>query len=290
MHEVIDWLARVEKMAEDFYRDAARRFESDDELCAFLTDLADDESEHFRFIERISEFLGKGDTGVMFDITIDGKTRSRLEQPIRESIKSLRKGVLDENEILPQIVRTEHSEWNDIFLYVLNVMKEVGREFQITAASIQAHKDRIEDFLAPRPGGEKLLKSMRRLEPLWKDRILIVDDNAAIRELLRAILSEYGDVSVTENGGRALQLLRESYFSVIVSDVHMPVMNGFVLYGEASKFDEGLKDRFLFITGVPSPVAKAFFEENNVSSLMKPFGISEMRKAVAEILGSSSGK
>ena len=288
MYDVIDWLAKVEKIAEDFYRDAARHFESDDELGAFLTDLADDESEHFRFIERISDFLGESDAGVRFEITIDDKTKIRIEQPIRESIDFLRGDMLDENEILQHIVHIEYSEWNDIFLYVLNVMKELGREFQVTAAGIQAHKKRIEDFLASRPGGEKLLKSMKRLEPLWEDRILIADDNEAIRELLEAILSPYGDVSVTENGGRALQLLRESYFSVIVSDVHMPVMNGFVLYREAIKFDARLRDRFLFITGIHSSETKAFLDENHLPYLLKPFGISDLQEAVMEIIGSSS--
>lgn len=59
--------------------------------------------------------------------------------------------------------------------------------------------------------------------------ILIVDDEADIRELLAELLADLGNISCAENGSHALQLLDESAFDVIISDYNMPGLNGLEL-------------------------------------------------------------
>ncbi len=63
---------------------------------------------------------------------------------------------------------------------------------------------------------------------LLKRRVLVVEDEAINREILGNILSESYDVSYAENGARALELLRGSKvrYSLILLDLHMPVMSG----------------------------------------------------------------
>ena len=59
-----------------------------------------------------------------------------------------------------------------------------------------------------------------------KSTILIVDDNADIRTLLRRILQDRYQVNEAEDGQQGLELANEIVPDLIVSDVMMPVMNG----------------------------------------------------------------
>ena len=65
-----------------------------------------------------------------------------------------------------------------------------------------------------------------------KKKILVVEDINAIRKKLISCIAddnENYDVSEAENGFAALNLLRDDYFDLIVSDVEMPKMDGLSL-------------------------------------------------------------
>ncbi|WP_341675230.1 response regulator transcription factor [Niveibacterium sp. SC-1] len=60
-------------------------------------------------------------------------------------------------------------------------------------------------------------------------RVLIADDHAIVRQGLKAILADTEDLVVTgeaENGVRALQLIRDGGYDVVLMDVNMPDRNG----------------------------------------------------------------
>jgi len=61
-------------------------------------------------------------------------------------------------------------------------------------------------------------------------RILVVDDEASIREAIAMLLNAHGyNVSTAEDGFDALLLLRSANPELIVSDLNMPQMSGFEL-------------------------------------------------------------
>lgn len=60
-------------------------------------------------------------------------------------------------------------------------------------------------------------------------RILIVEDDLQLLQLLQALISENHEVATAENGQEALNLLREERIDLVVSDVMMPVMDGLTL-------------------------------------------------------------
>ncbi len=65
------------------------------------------------------------------------------------------------------------------------------------------------------------------------DRILVVDDEESMRDVLRRMLSSEGyHVSQAENGKKALALLAKERFDYILSDIRMPVMGGIELLRE----------------------------------------------------------
>lgn len=60
--------------------------------------------------------------------------------------------------------------------------------------------------------------------------ILVVDDNAPVRQVVRTMLEEERFVVVeAEDGLRAIRLLQESYFDVVITDLVMPDCDGIEL-------------------------------------------------------------
>jgi two-component system chemotaxis response regulator CheY len=73
-------------------------------------------------------------------------------------------------------------------------------------------------------------------------RFLIVDDFSTMRRVMRALLKDIGfeHAEAAADGGVALQMLKQSRFDFIITDIMMPNMNGFELL-TAIKADAALK-------------------------------------------------
>ena len=73
-------------------------------------------------------------------------------------------------------------------------------------------------------------------------KFLIVDDFSTMRRIVRGLLKEIGyhNADEAEDGSVALNLLKNGKFDFVVSDINMPVMNGFELLA-AVKADDTLK-------------------------------------------------
>ena len=73
-------------------------------------------------------------------------------------------------------------------------------------------------------------------------KFLIVDDFSTMRRIVRGLLKEigYNNADEAEDGSVALNMLKNSKYDFVVSDINMPVMNGFELLS-AVKADDSLK-------------------------------------------------
>ena len=71
---------------------------------------------------------------------------------------------------------------------------------------------------------------------MQKNRILIVDDEDNIREVIKeyALMEEY-EIKEAESGIKALELLKEEKFDLMVLDIMMPLMDGFTLLNSIPK-------------------------------------------------------
>ena len=79
-------------------------------------------------------------------------------------------------------------------------------------------------------------------------KLLIVDDNKVNRLLLARSLEQQGHkVSAAENGRQALDMIKAENFDIILSDIEMPVMDGFQLLAEL-KADVHLRDLPVIMT------------------------------------------
>lgn len=72
-----------------------------------------------------------------------------------------------------------------------------------------------------------------------KSKILVVDDESDIRELVRYYLDKEGFTVVeAENGQKALDIVENEYIDLAIVDIMMPVMNGFDLVEEMKEFKD----------------------------------------------------
>jgi len=114
-------------------------------------------------------------------------------------------------------------------------------------------------------------------------RVLVVDDDPGMRRLCARVLGNEGwEVMVAEGGRTALECVagREMPFDCVVSDVHMPEMDGFALIAAIRRHDDDLP--VLLMTGDPSlDGAVRAIDTGAVSYLSKPFDHETLGAAVA---------
>jgi len=105
-----------------------------------------------------------------------------------------------------------------------------------------------------------------------RNRILVVDDDADIRDALEQVLLSAGNrVSTAKNGKDALDLIQTIRPDVILLDLMMPVMDGF-RFREAQKQDRTLADiPVVIISAVAAQNAAALGDV--AACLAKPFSI-----------------
>ena len=77
-------------------------------------------------------------------------------------------------------------------------------------------------------------------------KILVVDDEAATRLLLKRTLKKLGyyDVVIADDGRKALQEINNGDFDLIISDWHMPNMDGLEFFKAVKKRRHLEKDPF----------------------------------------------
>ncbi len=119
-------------------------------------------------------------------------------------------------------------------------------------------------------------------------RILVIDDSAAVRELLEQMLRLTGhDVAVAGNGKEGLEQIRRQPVELVITDLFMPEKEGLETIQELRRdFPDIAIIAMSGEPGLPSllGIAKRF---GAVKTIEKPFDRTEMMAAVEEVLRSS---
>lgn len=113
--------------------------------------------------------------------------------------------------------------------------------------------------------------------------ILVVDDNPEIREIIQILLSGEGfTVSEAGDGTKALQMLREQEFDLIILDIMMPGLNGYQTCLEIRKITNA---PILFLSARTKDSDKTLgFSSGGDDYLAKPFSYSELTSRVKALL------
>jgi PAS domain S-box-containing protein len=117
-------------------------------------------------------------------------------------------------------------------------------------------------------------------------RVLVVDDEPEIADLVRAVLEGAGhEVATAESGAVALELLAEARFDAVICDMRMPGLDGGGLWRAVRERDATLARRMLFVTGdTLSPQARQLLDESGCPSLDKPFAKADLLAALRAAL------
>jgi signal transduction histidine kinase len=116
-------------------------------------------------------------------------------------------------------------------------------------------------------------------------RILVVDDESTVADVLREILEIAGhEVDVAGSGESALRRLAGAQYDILLSDMRMPGMDGAMLYGVLCQRYPQLARRFAFITGdTVSSENAGFLQLTGIPYLSKPFEPREVTELVAQL-------
>ena len=132
---------------------------------------------------------------------------------------------------------------------------------------------------------------VRRPEDVWQSnarvagkRVLVVDDDPDIRELLFTALEDEGfEVVPAGNGQEALSIIKTFRPDVIVLDLMMPVMDGWQFANELRARDEGDEEIPIVLLSAARDLkthAKALAAADIIE---KPFDLSELLPKIARV-------
>ena len=118
-------------------------------------------------------------------------------------------------------------------------------------------------------------------------KFLIVDDFSTMRRIVRGLLKElgYNNAEEAEDGVAALNLLKNTKFDFVVSDINMPNMNGFELLA-AIKAEASLKHiRVLMVTAEArkEDIVRAA-QDGAAGYIVKPFTKATLEEKVTKIM------
>ena len=163
----------------------------------------------------------------------------------------------------------------------------VGRQWRFRKRDIDAWLD------SQRPrGGSRAAASAPATTPAARPaagnarpRVLVVDDEASIRDLLSKTLAlaEY-DVDVAPDGRSALERMRMYPYDLLIADLKMPGMDGLTVIREAKRYKGDLP--VIIITGFSTESSTIEAVNLGVAGyLTKPFRVPQVLAAAAKALG-----
>jgi CheY-like chemotaxis protein len=211
----------------------------------------------------------------------------------------VRIGVRDNGPGIPEAIRSRIFE---PFFTTKAVGEGTGIGLSVSHSIIQAHGGTIAvdgtggsgtlfEVTLPIVASRATEESETAVAALTVDgaRILVVDDEPEVAQMLADILSDGGNGVETAASGRiALKRLRERDFDLILSDLRMPDLDGPGLYAALESLEPRLRKRVIFVTGdTLSEGAKRFLSESCRPVIEKPFVPDEVRRVVTQALASA---
>ena len=158
----------------------------------------------------------------------------------------------------------------------------VGRQWRFRKRDIDAWLDSQRHRVGSRPA---VAPPARSTVTTARPRVLVVDDEASIRDLLAKTLAlaEY-DVDVAPDGPTALDRMRMYPYDLLIADLKMPGMDGLAVIREARRYKADLP--VIIITGFSTESSAIEAVNLGVAGyLTKPFRVPHVLAAAAKALG-----
>lgn len=173
-----------------------------------------------------------------------------------------------------------------------NIIDEFGGDIRV-----ESELNRGTRFVVRLPAwteAAQLRSTPRSVEPVAVDlcgRILVVDDEPALRLVMKRMLSAHEVVSAA-SGQEALAILQhDRAFDLILCDLMMPGVTGMDVHHWLASHDPVLAARLVFMTGGAfGPVAAEYLRDAGNLKLEKPFNNSEFKEVVSNRIRASQSE
>jgi CheY-like chemotaxis protein len=189
----------------------------------------------------------------------------------------------------------------DPFFTTREVGQGTGLGLSLSYGIVAEHKGKIYAESKPGKGATFVveLPIVTKVEPLKppepfveepekaiKAKILVVDDEQVVRDLVKRVLAGEGyEVDTVDNADDALKEIEGKRYNLILLDVKMPGISGVELYGSIQKIARSLARRVVFITGdVMAADTEKFLSGTKAPHIAKPFNAEQLRREVKRAL------
>lgn len=118
----------------------------------------------------------------------------------------------------------------------------------------------------------------------FSGKVLLIDDEEGIREILEDIMDDLGfSVESAGDGMEGYERLKKGHYDLVISDMKMPRMSGIELLNKIT-FENLDVDRFLFITGgINIDMDNEELQKRINGYLYKPFKMQDIIDTLKEI-------
>ncbi|MBR6787593.1 MAG: response regulator transcription factor [Clostridia bacterium] len=115
-------------------------------------------------------------------------------------------------------------------------------------------------------------------------KVLVVEDDRELRELFSRVLTRHGYKTLEAgNGEEALEVLDSEYIDVIISDIMMPVMDGYELVRSLREADINIPVLMITAKDAFSDMERGFLSGTD-DYMVKPVNVNEMVLRVGALL------
>jgi CheY-like chemotaxis protein len=115
-----------------------------------------------------------------------------------------------------------------------------------------------------------------------KARILVVEDEEGVRNVLKDILTAAGhEVEIAYDGIQGIELFKKKEFDLVFTDLGMPVMSGWLVAEKVKSINKMIP--VALITGWNVDLKESEMKTNNVDLIIKkPFAVNQVLRLVQE--------
>jgi two-component system cell cycle sensor histidine kinase/response regulator CckA len=171
-----------------------------------------------------------------------------------------------------------------------NLLKDIGGDIQVESEEGVGTTFSIRVPATDQPVQEEAPARPAPTDTGVRYRLLVVDDEPAIAELLGEVLDHH-EVHLAHSGTEALNQLRSHRFDLVLCDLMMPDLSGIQVYEASLEEVSGPSPRFVFLTGgAVTETAKRFLSKTHRRVITKPFRPALVRQVISEELAAGAAK
>ena len=156
----------------------------------------------------------------------------------------------------------------------------IGSKFSIEIPVIAA-REQVKE--------ERQRKRLQKVPRKEKNRILVIEDEPTVAQLIADVLAEEGyRVDAVVDSKEGLRRISRDSYDLLICDLRMPGLDGPAFYASLERANSPMRRKLLFVTGdTLGARTLEFLVPNKLPYLAKPFLIEELKLAVHERLASS---